>query len=175
MFQSLFWLFCKIVTFTVAIGSIISHHHAPRNTVQSPTDSCLYLLSPLPPFDTHFLLLCNFGTIAHARLHFAVADKQDFNQSMQGALNGRTIRAAASTISYDLQIGYSQATDQARVLTRKFITLKKHSTWKLTPSFRTLRDAAWLRLRLAIISRGEQVRVGSDRGWSKQMTHKQKI
>lgn len=110
------------------------------------------------------MLLCNFGTIAHARLHFAVADKEDFNQSMQGALNGRAIRAAASTISYDLQIGYSQATDQARVLTRKFITLKKHSTWKLTPSFRTLRDAAWLRLRLAIISRGEQVRVGERRG-----------
>lgn len=108
------------------------------------------------------MLLCNFGTIAHARLHFAVADKEDFNQSMQGALNGRTIRAAASTISYDLQIGYSQATDQARVLTRKFITLKKHSTWKLTPSFRALRDAAWLRL--AIISRGEQVRVGERRG-----------
>lgn len=81
---------------------------------------------------------------------------------MQGALNGRTIRAAASTISYDLQIGYSQATDQARVLTRKFITLKKHSTWKLTPSLRALRDAAWLRL--AIISRGEQVRVGERGG-----------
>lgn len=70
MFESLFWLFCKIATF-YRCHRQHNYAHSKNSRPPTPLPSSSLLSASLSRFrfDTHCLSLCISGYIAHVRLH----------------------------------------------------------------------------------------------------------